>query len=84
MEELKTNSISFIPTQVDRLDREATRLISAALAESTKKKYEATQQRFLNFCKDMMVQPCPCSVTTVLRFLANEKETRGAGGLQGP
>ena len=30
-----------------------------------------------------MVQPCPCSAVTVLRFLANEKETRGAGGSPG-
>ena len=53
------------------------------MAESTKKKYEATQQRFLNFCKDMKVQPCPCSASTVLWFLAHEKMTRGAGGAPG-
>ena len=68
---------------MDRLDRESTRLISNALAESTKRKYEAIQQRFLNFCKDLKVQPCPCSALTVLRFLADEKETRGAGGAPG-
>ena len=65
---------------MDLLDKETTRLISKALAESTKKKYVAIQQRFLDFCKDLKAQPCPCSARTVLRFLATEKETRGAGG----
>ena len=65
------------------MDRESTRLITNALAESTKRKYEAIQQRFLNFCKDLKEQPCPCSALTVLRFLAEEKETRGAGGAPG-
>ena len=65
---------------MELLDSESTRLISNALAESTKKKYAIIQQRFLNFCKDLKAQPCPCSAKTVLRFLALEKETRGAGG----
>ena len=58
-------------------------LLTGALAESTKKKYAAIQQKFLDFCADLRVLPCPCSTETVLRFLAWGRQSQAGGGAPG-
>ena len=52
--------------------------MTGALADSTKKKYTAIQQSFMNFCANLNVSSCPATTDTVMRYLAWKKQS-GSG-----
>ena len=59
------------PGYIERLDQTWQNLIRNSVARNTTKQYSCGQRKFINFCQNLGVSPCPASEVLLMRFVAS-------------